>query len=55
MRGCSLYVIHSFYTIQIISALEIINYGHFLQKRDQKGDGPTDGRTDGPTDGHTLL
>ena len=51
IRGCSFYVIHSFYTTKMISALEIINCGHFLQKRDQKGDGSTNR----PMDGWTLL
>ena len=50
------YVIHSFYTISI-SALEILNFGNFSQKRDRKGGAPTDRRTDTPSyrDARTHL
>ena len=43
MQGRCFYVIHSFYTIQIISALEILNFGHFSRKHDRMGEGqPTE-------------
>ena len=42
-------VIHDFYAFYIISAHEILNFVHFLQKRDQTRDGPTDRRT------HALI
>ena len=45
-------VIHDFYAFYIISALEILNFVHFLQKHYKV---VTDGRTDRPMDGHTLL
>ena len=43
-------VIHDFYAFYIISALEILNFVHFLHTDPQ-----THGLTDGPMDGHMLL
>ena len=38
----------TFNAFLIISVHKILNFGHFLQKRDRQGDGPIDGRTETP-------
>ena len=39
----------------MISVFEILNFGYFSQKRNQKQYGPTDGPTEGRTDMYTLM
>ena len=48
-------VIHDFYAFYIISAHEILNFVHFLQKRDQTRDRRTDGPTDRRTHPHIEM